>query len=158
MHGFDVTKDQAERRGENAALLHPSLEASFQTAPQQQDGEPPKYYVPRNPVKTPSYYPQNRSQAVYDKAVYEHLDQDSLFFMFYYYTGSYEQWLAARKLKEQNWRFHKQYLTWFKRAHQPQAITDDYEQGGYFYFDWENNWCQRKKSDFRFEYRWLSDQ
>ena len=30
----------AERRGENAALLHPSLEASFQTAPQQQDGEP----------------------------------------------------------------------------------------------------------------------
>lgn len=30
---------------------------------------------------------------MYDKAVYEHLDQDSLFFMFYYYTGSYEQYV-----------------------------------------------------------------
>jgi hypothetical protein len=54
-------------------------------------------------------------------------------------------------LKKQSWRFHKQYLTWFQRAHNPQAITEDYEQGGYFYFDWENSWCQRKKSDFRFE-------
>lgn len=42
-------------------------------------------------------------------------------------------------------------MTWFQRAHNPQAITEDYEQGGYFYFDWENSWCQRKKSDFRFE-------
>lgn len=64
------------------------------------------------------------------------------------------RWLAARELKRQSWRFHKQYLTWFQRAHNPQAITEDYEQGGYFYFDWENSWCQRKKSDFRFEVGW----
>jgi len=61
------------------------------------------------------------------------------------------RWCAAQELKKQSWRFHKQYLTWFQRAHNPQAITEDYEQGGYFYFDWENSWCQRKKSDFRFE-------
>lgn len=39
------------------------------------------------------------------------------------------RWLAARELKKQSWRFHKQYLTWFQRLSQPQAITDDYEQG-----------------------------
>lgn len=27
----------------------------------------------------------------------------------------------------------------------------------YIYFDWENSWCQRKKADFRFEYRYLSE-
>lgn len=64
---------------------------------------------------------------------------------------SWCRWLAAQELKRQSWRFHKQYLTWFQRAHNPQAITEDYEQGGYYYFDWENSWCQRKKSDFRFE-------
>lgn len=76
---------------------------------------------------------------------------DQLFYIFYYMTGTYEQWLAAQELKRQSWRFHKQYLTWFQRAHNPQAITEDYEQGGYYYFDWENSWCQRRKSDFRFE-------
>lgn len=54
----------------------------------------PKNYVARNPVKTPSYYPQTRSPAIYDKSVYERLDQDTLFFLFYYYTGSYEQYVS----------------------------------------------------------------
>jgi CCR4-NOT transcription complex subunit 3 len=61
------------------------------------------------------------------------------------------RWCAARELKRQSWRYHKQYLTWFQRLSQPQAITDEYEQGMYVYFDWENGWATRKKSDFRFE-------
>jgi CCR4-NOT transcription complex subunit 3 len=126
----------------------------------------PRYYHPKNPTKTPSYYPQSKPPILDDKSIYQRLELDQLFYIFYYMTGTYEQyvphrffspaddgvrWLAARELKRQSWRFHKQYLTWFQRAHNPQAITEDYEQGGYFYFDWENSWCQRKKSDFRFE-------
>ena len=65
--------------------------------------------------------------------------------------------LAAQELKRQSWRFHVKYLTWFQRHSEPQAITDEYEQGVYVYFDWEGSWCQRKKSDFRFEYRYLSE-
>jgi len=61
------------------------------------------------------------------------------------------RWCAAEELKKQAWRFHKQYLTWFQRAASPTAVTDDYEQGPYTYFDWENVWCQRRKTDFRFE-------
>lgn len=111
----------------------------------------PRYYHPKNPIKTPSHYPQARLPTLEDKSIYARLELDQLFYMFYYMTGTYEQWLAARELKKQSWRFHKQYLTWFQRAHNPQAITEDYEQGGYYYFDWENSWCQRRKSDFRFE-------
>ena len=70
---------------------------------------------------------------------------------------SAHRYLAAKELKRQSWRFHIKYLTWFQRHSEPQAITEEYEQGVYVYFDWEGSWCQRKKSDFRFEYRYLSE-
>lgn len=67
------------------------------------------------------------------------------------------RYLAAKELKKQSWRFHKKYLTWFQRHEEPKTITDDYEQGTYIYFDYEGAWCQRKKTDFRFEYKFLED-
>ncbi|KAG0187983.1 general negative regulator of transcription subunit 5 [Apophysomyces sp. BC1034] len=67
------------------------------------------------------------------------------------------KYLAARELKKQSWRFHKKYLTWFQRHEEPKIITDDYEQGTYIYFDYEGAWCQRKKTEFRFEYRYLEE-
>ncbi|ORY29158.1 Not1 N-terminal domain, CCR4-Not complex component-domain-containing protein [Naematelia encephala] len=157
MASFDVAKAQSERRAKDPAALNAALDESLSNAPHQLDTESPRYYVPANPIKTPSYYPQARPPILDDKGIFSRLDVDTLMYIFYYMTGTYEQWLAARELKSQSWRFHKQYLTWFQRAHNPQAVTAEYEQGGYLYFDWENSWCQRKKSDFRFEYRWLSD-
>jgi hypothetical protein len=68
------------------------------------------------------------------------------------------RWLAARELRQRSWRFHKQYLTWFQRYSQPQAITDEYEQGQYTYFDWEGRWTFLRKADFRFMYVYLSDE
>lgn len=68
------------------------------------------------------------------------------------------RYLAARELKKQSWRFHKKYSTWFQRHEEPKTITDEYEQGTYVYFDYETGWCQRKKTDFTFEYRFLEEQ
>ena len=68
------------------------------------------------------------------------------------------RYLAARELKKQSWRFHKKYLTWFQRHEEPKIITNDYEQGTYIYFDYEGSWCQRKKTEFTFEYRYLEDE
>ncbi|KAL7421453.1 general negative regulator of transcription subunit 5 [Cryptotrichosporon argae] len=157
MQSFDQAKELSERRAGNVGELQADLDHSLHNAPHVTDAEPPRYYRPQNPIQTPAYYPQTRLPVLEDKTIYSRLELDQLFYIFYYMTGTYEQWCAAQELKRQSWRFHKQYLTWFQRAHNPQAITEDYEQGGYFYFDWENAWCQRKKSDFRFEYRWLSD-
>lgn len=89
--------------------------------------------------------------------LYEKLDLDTLFTIFYYQPGTFSQYLAARELKKQSWRFHKKYLTWFQRHEEPRVITEDYEQGTYIYFDYEGAWCQRKKSEFTFEYRFLED-
>ncbi len=91
-------------------------------------------------------------------AVFARLGTDTLFFVFYYQQGTYQQYLAARELKKQSWRYHKKYMTWFQRHEEPKATTDAFEQGTYVYFDYETGWCQRIKSDFTFEYAYLEDE
>lgn len=49
--------------------------------------------------------------------------------------NTYQQYLAAKELKKQSWRYHKKYNTWFQRHEEPKFATDDYEQGTYVYFD-----------------------
>lgn len=82
---------------------------------------------------------------------------DTLFFVFYFRQGTYEQWLAARELRKLSWRFHLQHLLWFQRHEEPSVTTAEYEQGSYVYFEYEYDWCQRIKNDFTFEYVHLED-
>ncbi|KAJ6556957.1 hypothetical protein B0H10DRAFT_1847125, partial [Mycena sp. CBHHK59/15] len=51
-------------------------------------------------------------------AVYSQVDVETLFYVFYFCPTSYPQYLAA-----------EEYLTWFQRHSEPQAITDEYGQG-----------------------------
>jgi len=141
----------------NLDQVHKMLEGGLINVPQPQDTDRPRYYVPRNPFPTAAYYPQVPHASLGTPAIFSQLDVETLFYIFYYLPGTYQQYLAAKELKKQSWRFHVKYLTWFQRHSEPQAITEEYEQGVYVYFDWEGSWCQRKKSDFRFEYRYLSE-
>ncbi|RDX53088.1 hypothetical protein OH76DRAFT_1480121 [Lentinus brumalis] len=154
---FESVKQKAPHRMSNLDQVHKLLQGSYSSMPQPQDTEKPKYYVPRNPIQTPSYYPQVPHPLLSTPGIFSQLDVETLFYVFYYHPGTYQQYLAAKELKRQSWRFHVKYLTWFQRHSEPQAITEEYEQGVYVYFDWEGSWCQRKKSDFRFEYRYLSE-
>ena len=91
--------------------------------------------------------------------------------------GTKAQYLAAKALKKQSWRFHTKYMMWFQRHEEPKMINDEFEQvnnidnillegvfyhfillfqGTYIYFDYEK-WGQRKKEGFTFEYRFLED-
>ncbi|KAG6840813.1 hypothetical protein C0991_004168 [Blastosporella zonata] len=154
---FENVKQKAAHRMTNLDQVHKMLEGGHSNVPQPQDTEKPKYYVPRNPFQTAPYYPQSLHPALSTPAIFSQLDVETLFYVFYFLPGTYQQFLAAKELKRQSWRFHVKYLTWFQRHSEPQAITEEYEQGVYVYFDWEGSWCQRKKSDFRFEYRYLSE-
>ncbi|KAI0069224.1 hypothetical protein BV25DRAFT_1910918 [Artomyces pyxidatus] len=154
---FENVKQKAAHRMTNLDQVHKLLEGGYANMPQPQDTEKPKYYVPRNPYQSPSYYPQTTNPILSSPGLFSQLDVETLFYVFYFLPGTYQQYLAAKELKRQSWRFHVKYLTWFQRHSEPQAITDEYEQGVYVYFDWEGSWCQRKKSDFRFEYRYLSE-
>eukprot|EP00005_Dracoamoeba_jomungandri_P005628 CAMPEP_0174262368 /NCGR_PEP_ID=MMETSP0439-20130205/12932_1 /TAXON_ID=0 /ORGANISM="Stereomyxa ramosa, Strain Chinc5" /LENGTH=526 /DNA_ID=CAMNT_0015347065 /DNA_START=66 /DNA_END=1643 /DNA_ORIENTATION=+ len=123
------------------------LESSMQNLPESIDFERPKQYTPQNPYPTSPYLPSVPSPVFYNPAIFEKFDTDTLFFIFYYQQGTYQQHLAARELKKQSWRYHKKYLTWFQRHKQPKELTNDYEQGTYVYFDYESGWCQRKKTE-----------
>ncbi|KAI7277848.1 hypothetical protein KC345_g6385 [Hortaea werneckii] len=70
---------------------------------------------------------------------------------------SYHQYLAAKALKGQSWRFHKQYQTWFQRHEEPKVISEEFEQGTYRFFDYESTWMNRRKADFKFAYKFLED-
>ncbi|XP_004982293.1 general negative regulator of transcription subunit 3 isoform X4 [Setaria italica] len=144
------------------------LEAAFHRLPQPKDSERAKNYVPRHPAVTPASYPQIQAPIVSNPTFWERIGSDTLatdmlFFAFYYQQNTYQQYLAARELKKQSWRFHRRYNTWFQRHVEPQVTTDEYERGSYVYFDFHvtedgSGWCQRIKNDFTFEYNYLEDE
>lgn len=66
------------------------------------------------PGGVPASYPTEKAPIVQHPALFERLDTEALFFAFYYQPGSYQQYLAARELKRQSWRYHKQHAAWFQ--------------------------------------------
>ncbi|KAL5452180.1 hypothetical protein PMIN06_006002 [Paraphaeosphaeria minitans] len=154
---------EATKKDINASTSKPPdermLAASMGTAPDSADTEAPRHYRPQNPYPyTPAHYPQEPLAIFDDPRLYSRIETDALFYAFYYRQGTYQQYLAAKALKSQSWRFHKQYQTWFQRHEEPKAITEDYEQGTYRFFDYESTWMNRRKADFRFAYKFLEDE
>jgi CCR4-NOT transcription complex subunit 3 len=137
MSSFEATK---KRIVPNPPDLNRSLELSYLNAPDSQDAEKPKHYKPTQKYNTPAHYPQEPLPIFDDPSLYKRVDTDTLFYVFYYRQGTYQQYLSAKELKRQSWRFHKQYQTWFQRHEEPKTITEDYEQGTYRFFDYESTW------------------
>ncbi|KAI5922757.1 Not1 N-terminal domain, CCR4-Not complex component-domain-containing protein [Camillea tinctor] len=121
------------------------------------DQEPPRTYRPDIRYPSASGYPQEPLPIFDDPRLYSRIEPDTLFYVFYYKQGTNQQYLAAKALKDQSWRFHKQYQTWFQRHEEPKNITEEFEQGTYRFFDYESTWMNRRKADFKFAYRFLED-
>ena len=130
-----------------------ALKNSMQLSPV--GGESDKSFVPKNPYVGHPAFPTQIPSVIENPSLFEKLPTDSLFLAFYHQQGSYQQYLAAKQLKKQSWRYHKKYMTWFQRHDEPKVTTDEYEEGTYVYFDYESGWCPRLKSEFRFEYCYL---
>ena len=103
----------APTRMGNLNQVHKVLEAGFNGIPQPRDTEKylfsvtyclssrtlmtlianrPKYYVPRNPYATPAYYPQQPLASFDSAAMYARFDPETLFYIFYFHAGTYQQW------------------------------------------------------------------
>ena len=143
IQSFETTKSRVSLP---ATSTNPSIQrlltASQETAPEALDAERPRHYKPQFRFNTPAHYPQDTLPIFDDPRLYEtgRIDTDTLFYIFYYRQGTYQQYLAAKSLKSQSWRFHKQYQTWFQRHEEPKNITEDFEQGTYRFFDYESTW------------------
>ena len=138
IQSFEVTKSRAP--AVSAPSIQRLLGASHATSPDYMDAERPRHYRPQTKYNTPRYYPQEPFTVIDDPNLYGRIDTDTLFYIFYYRQGTYQQYLAAKSLKNQSWRFHKQYQTWFQRHEEPKTITEEYEQGTYRFFDYESTW------------------
>ncbi|KAL2511427.1 transcription regulator NOT2/NOT3/NOT5 family protein [Abeliophyllum distichum] len=168
--GDSITVSTANPGGFHDQLYNlQMLEAAYYKLPQPKDSERAKSYTPRHPAVTPSSFPQVQAPIVNNPAFWERLGADNygtdtLFFAFYYQQNTYQQYLAAKELKKQSWRYHRKYNTWFQRHEEPKVATDDFEQGTYVYFDFhiandeQHGWCQRIKTEFTFEYNYLEDE
>lgn len=174
--GLDHTQQQNLRRGAPLAQAHippllgvaplgplplnslqfQMLESSFYHMPHPSDSERTRVYLPRNICPTPIYYNQVLLPHSDSVEFFQRLSTETLFFVFYYMEGTKAQYLAAKALKKQSWRFHTKYMMWFQRHEEPKVINEEYEQGTYIYFDYEK-WGQRKKEGFTFEYKYLED-
>lgn len=139
LDSFETTKTRATQ---NPAQLARLLEASHANCPEPADMDRPQHYRPSYKYATPAHYPQDILPIFDDPALYENqrMETDTLFYIFYYKQDTYQQYLAAKALKNQSWRFHKQYQTWFQRHEEPKQITEEYEQGTYRFFDYESTW------------------
>ena len=131
------------------ARLSGILVSTLVNTPDTVDAEKPKHYKPVTKYHSPPYYPQDVLPIFDDPKLYQRIDTDTLFYIFYYKQGTYQQYLAAKELKRQSWRFHKMYQTWFQRHEEPKTITDEYEQGTYRFFDYESTWMNRRKTEFK---------
>lgn len=117
------------------------MDSSQLNCPDQLDADVPRSYRPENPVPHGvSSFPRTPLPIFEDPRLYQRIDPDTLFYVFYYKQGTPQQHLAAKALKDQSWRFHKQYQTWFQRHEEPKSITEEYEQGTYRFFDYESTW------------------
>lgn len=138
VQSFEVTKSRTPATPSPA--VQRLLNASYATCPELVDAEKPRHYRPQTKYQTPRFYPQEPSITIDDPSLYSKIDTDTLFYIFYYRQNTYQQYLAAKCLKSQSWRFHKQYQTWFQRHEEPKTITEEYEQGTYRFFDYESTW------------------
>lgn len=137
---------EATKASPTAPATSPSaqrlLAASSKMAPDVADAEPPRNYYPESYWNTNKTWPKEPLQIMDNPQLYQptKVDNDTLFYAFYYKQGTYQQYLAAKALKDQAWRFHKQYQTWFQRHEEPKNITEEFEQGTYRFFDYESTW------------------
>lgn len=104
------------------------LEAASHHLPHPSDSERLRPYLPRNPCHTPAYYPQAPPPGSDTIDFFQRLSTETLFFIFYYMEGTKAQYLAAKALKKQSWRFHTKYMMWFQRHEEPKMINDEFEQ------------------------------
>ncbi|KAI9789120.1 MAG: general negative regulator of transcription subunit 5 [Peltula sp. TS41687] len=155
LQSFEATKNRVTQPSDPS--MQRLLAISHSRRPDSSDADKPRRYRPQTRFKSPSYYPQEPLPLLDDPRLYARIDTDTLFYVFYYRQATYQQHMAAKALKSQSWRFHKQYQTWFQRHEEPKTITEEFEQGTYRFFDYESTWMNRRKAEFKFAYKFLED-
>uniref|UniRef100_A0A672HS59 CCR4-NOT transcription complex, subunit 3a n=1 Tax=Salarias fasciatus TaxID=181472 RepID=A0A672HS59_SALFA len=96
-------------------------ESAWTHMPHPSDSERIRQYLMRNPCPTLPFHhqiPPHHSDSI---EFYQRLSTETLFFIFYYLEGTKAQYLSAKALKKQSWRFHTKYMMWFQSPRRPRG-------------------------------------
>ena len=136
------------------AVFAQMMESCVLNQPRAADSSMARPYVPAQPATVPAAYPAARLSHITPDVV-ARFDVSLLFFIFFFESDTYVQSLVVAELKNQSWRYHKKYQTWFMRHAEPTFISDTYEQGSYVYYDTETN-ATKLRDSFVFNYSELA--
>ncbi|SOV77048.1 CCR4-NOT transcription complex subunit 5, putative [Plasmodium sp. gorilla clade G3] len=144
----------------NFFKLQEMIEGSYKNSIKKSDRDQYRQYTPRmlwgNPCK---FFPTTPLSVYQSPELFEKLHLDTLFFIFYYQPGTYQQHLAAKELKKKSWKYHKKYTTWLLPDFNTiKVLNEQVEHGTYVSFDYVSTWSKQLKKNFSFEYIHLEDE
>lgn len=67
-------------------------------------------------------------------------EPETLFFIFYHYQDTFQQFLSARELNIRGWKFEKNEVTWYLKS----------ADGTWQYFDFEEDWVVKTKTNYSY--------
>jgi CCR4-NOT transcriptional regulation complex NOT5 subunit len=67
------------------------------------------------------------------------------------------RYYAAKELKKRGWMYNKKFYTFFQLQGTPKNKTDDFVEGKFKFFDFEDGWLIRQKKDWVFEFKYLDN-
>ncbi|CEP61582.1 CCR4-NOT core subunit NOT5 LALA0_S03e06106g [Lachancea lanzarotensis] len=150
------------------AEMAAQLESSLLNCPDSLDADTPKLYqTPLSlPHPTSIFFPNEtirlvsndpvdpaknhqKHNDIYSRTsmgrIMSKFDLDTLFFIFYHYQGTYEQFLAARELTIRGWQFNKLNRCWFyKEVEKLPPGMEQTEEVSWRYFDYQKSWLARR--------------
>lgn len=145
------------------------LESSLLNCPDSLDADTPHLYqfplslphptsifFPNEPIRFVSVENNSKYSDIYSRTstarIMTKFDLDTLFFIFYHYQGTYEQFLSSRELTHRNWKFNKLNHCWFhKETEKSSPVVGDQEEASWRYFDYQKSWLSRRcGADFQY--------
>ena len=64
---------------------------------------------------------------------------------------------AIEELRERGWKFHNKFSTFFQLQGNAKAENNDFIEGKFKFFDFEQDWVMRTKKEFKFELAYLDN-
>ncbi|SCO72202.1 CCR4-NOT transcription complex subunit 5, putative [Plasmodium vivax] len=153
-------KKKKKKKMHTPLKLEELIESSYTNCIKKSDRDHFRQYAPRVMCGNPcEHFPSTPLSDFQSPQLFEKLPLDTLFFIFYYQPGTYQQHLAAKELKKKSWKYHKKYTTWFLPCdNNTRMLNDKTEQGTYLSFDYESTWSKQLKEEFSFEHMYLEDE
>lgn len=130
--GSSIKKEVSSTRQYSTLEL---LEASYRNIPEYWDQDASSVRTPITVGQETNFnYP---TVARYNRAEhFSRMDNDTLFFTFYFQVGTYQQSLAARELQNKGWVYHDKGQIWYR----PNYSSEAPQKGSYVYFDYSGAW------------------